>query len=184
MSLLCEGWWWGGAREPPLFLLSHWFSPARGAAATGLSARQSGPSGSAPPPSGVYNGNSHGPGSGNQPAAAGTGPAERLPRAEHTLAPQLPPSRFMTARSARSLRQSALHLRCRPPSATARAPEGRQAARQARQCARRSPRPRPAARSPLAPCCPRAAPACSRPTCCSCWRSCPRLAATAPPAPG
>lgn len=34
------------------------------------------------------------------------------------------------------------------PSATARAPEGRQAARQARQCARRSPRPRPAARSP------------------------------------
>lgn len=172
----------GVDREPPLYLLSHWFSPARGAAATGLSARQSGPPGSAPPPSGVYNGNSHGPGSGNQPAAAGTGPAERLPRAEHTLAPQLPPSRFMTARSARSLRQSALHLRCRPPSATARAPRGKEGSKAG--AAVRPAEPATPARSPLAPCCPRAAPACSRPTCCSCWCSCPRLAATAPPAPG
>lgn len=73
------------------------------------------------------------------------GRAQRVPRAEHTLSLQLPPSRFMTVRSARSL-QPAPHLRCRLPAAAASAPEGRKAARQAQLCAPRSPRPRPAAR--------------------------------------
>lgn len=73
------------------------------------------------------------------------GRAQRVPRAEHTLSLQLPPSRFMTVRSARSL-QPAPHLRCRLLAAAASAPEGRKAARQAQLCAPRSPRPRPAAR--------------------------------------
>lgn len=72
------------------------------------------------------------------------GRAQRVPRAEHTLSLQLPPSRFMTVRSARSL-QPAPHLRCPLPAAAASAPEGRKAARQAQLCAPRSPRPRPAA---------------------------------------
>lgn len=109
----------------------------------------------------------------------------RAPRAELTLALSSPTRRFMSARSDHSLSELGLYRRG-PPPAVARAHEGRKAERQARPCAPRSPPPLPEAlcTAPLAPCCPRAAPACSRPTCCSCWCSCPRLAATAPRAPG
>lgn len=70
----------GVDREPPLCPLSDWLSPARGSAATGPWARQSGPPGSAPPLPGVYNGNSHGPGSGVQPAAAAARPSRATER--------------------------------------------------------------------------------------------------------
>lgn len=119
-----------------------------------------------------------------RPTCCRRGPAERrAPHAEHTLALSSPPGRFMSARSDRSLRELAPHRRG-PPSPGA--PGGRKAGRPARPCAPWSPPPLSAAGCParLAPCCPRAAPACSRPTCCSCWCSCPRLAATAPRAPG
>lgn len=168
-------------RQPPLFPLSHWLSPARGAAATGPSDRQSGPLGFAPPLLGVYNGNSHGSGSGIQPAAAAACGVERVPRAEHTLTLQLPLPRFRVARCLQPP-----PARAAPPLPAARrrrqSPRGKEGTRAG--AAVRPAEPATPARSPLAPCCPRAAPACSRPTCCSCWCSCPRLAATAPRAPG
>ena len=133
----------GDGREPPLFPLCHWLSPARGAAATGLSASQPGPPGSAPPLPGVYNGNSHGPGSGIQPAAAAAQQSGER-RAQSTRSRSAPLSgRFMSARFGCSLRDPAL-----PPPAVARVPLGGKEGRKA-GAAVRSVKPATPARSPL-----------------------------------
>lgn len=62
---------WPGRQ--PLSPFSHWLPPAGGSAATGFAGRQSFGAACAPPLRGLYNGNSHGPGSAVQPA----GPRER-----------------------------------------------------------------------------------------------------------
>lgn len=106
-------------REPPPFPLSHWLSPARRAAATGLPACQSRPPGSAPPLPGVYNGNSHGPGSGIQPAAAPAGPAESAARRAHARAQLAYP-----AVHERALRPQPQRARAVPPRPAARRRQG------------------------------------------------------------
>lgn len=182
MSLLS-----GIDREPPLFPLSYWLSPARGEAATGLSDRQSGPPGSAPPLPGVYNGNSHGPGSGIQPAAD---PALRIPAsaARRAHARSLAPSFAVHDRALCPQPQPA---RAAPPLPAARGRRRRRRRQGLRGkegskagAAVHPAEPATPARSPLALCCPLAAPVCSRPTCCWCWCSCARFAATAPPVLG